>query len=61
MALNRTLLAQPQILKLNFLRGYEMLVPFTKNGKWLQGTLERLRGVALVEGKGDDGELVYTH
>ena len=37
-----------------------MLVPFTKNGKRLQGTLERLRGVALVEGKGDDGELVYT-
>lgn len=37
-----------------------MLVPFTKNGKRLQGTLERLQGVALVEGKGDDGELVYT-
>ena len=37
-----------------------MLVPFTKNGKRLQGTLERLSGVALVEGKGDDGELVYT-
>jgi hypothetical protein len=35
-----------------------MLVPFTKNGKRLQGTLERLTGVALVEGKGDDGELV---
>jgi len=37
-----------------------MLVPFTKTGKRLQGTLERLRGVALVEGKGNDGELVYT-
>ena len=31
-----------------------MLVPFTKNGKRLQGALERLRGVALVEGKGDE-------
>jgi hypothetical protein len=37
-----------------------MLVPFTKNGKRLQCTLERLRCVALVECKGDDGELVYT-
>jgi len=38
----------------------KMLVPITKKGKRLQGTLERLTGVALVEGKGDDGELVYT-
>ncbi len=38
----------------------QMLVPFTKSGKRLQGTLERLKGVALVEGKDDDGELVYT-
>ena len=37
-----------------------MFVPFTKNGKRLQGTLERLTAVALVEGKGNDGELVYT-
>jgi hypothetical protein len=38
----------------------KMLVPITKKGKRLQGTLERLTAVALVEGKGDDGELVYT-
>lgn len=37
-----------------------MLVPYTKEGKSIQGTLETLNGVALVVGKDEAGELVYS-